>query len=86
MLKGTLPDNTASFIVVRNTPGRLPPGTDRARDHGEKHVEVIMYGTRQIEVVMSISDLLPQPFDYISQKISSSGKGAIISKGTFFTG
>jgi cytidine deaminase len=30
----------------------------------KKHVEVIMYGTQQIKVVKSISDLLPLPFDY----------------------
>jgi cytidine deaminase len=30
----------------------------------KKHVEVIMYGTKEIKVVKSISDLLPLPFDY----------------------
>ncbi len=30
----------------------------------KKHVEVIMYGTKQIKVVKSVSDLLPLPFDY----------------------
>jgi cytidine deaminase len=30
----------------------------------KKPVEVIMYGTKEIKVVKSISDLLPLPFDY----------------------